>query len=126
MLVVKEAGRSDSETAQVTQVVEGLMQRVRDEGDAALLELTKEFAKWNRSRPDSALPLQVATVLYFASVAAALARCGRRLSTLQDSALLDGFEWARTREWVDEPTQRLMREGAESLRHERSGGDKRA
>jgi hypothetical protein len=89
-----------------------------------LLELTKEFAKKNENQPDSALPQQVAMVFYFASVAAALARCGRRISSLRDGALLAGFEWARTRQWVDEPTRRLMQEGAASLRPEgrRDGG----
>jgi len=92
-----------------------------------LLELTKEFAKRNRSHPDSALPQQVATVLYFASIAAALVRHGRRISTLEDSALLEGFEWTQTQEWVDEPTRRLMQEGTESLHCEerRNGGPTR-
>ena len=83
-----------------------------------LLELTKEFAKRNRNDPDSALPPKVATILYFASIAAALLRCGRRISTLEDSALIEGFEWAQNQEWVDEPTRRLLQQGAESLRVE--------
>src|SRR5262249_18508201 len=41
-----------------------------------LLEFVKDFAKENRTDAESPLPREVATVLYYACIAAALARCG--------------------------------------------------
>lgn len=76
-----------------------------------LLELTKRFAKALRHHPDSPLPPQVASVLYYASIVAALARCGRRISALDDASLRVGVEWALGRSWIDPPTRALLAEG---------------
>jgi len=42
-----------------------------------LLRLTQEFGKLNRQAAASELPVAVATVLYYASIATALVRCQR-------------------------------------------------
>jgi hypothetical protein len=73
-----------------------------------LLVLTKEFAKANRGHPESALPNEVATLLYFASIATALARCATRITRLTDAELAEGFDWALRQSWVDEPMRRLF------------------
>jgi RNA polymerase sigma-70 factor (ECF subfamily) len=80
-----------------------------------LLELAKEFAKENRNDPESPLSREVATVLYYASIAAALARCGRRITRHDDATLRQGLHWGCMQPWVDEATRCLLRDGLERL-----------
>src|SRR5215469_13647118 len=49
-----------------------------------LLQLVKDFAKANLDHPESGLPREIATALYYASIAAALVRLGKRISQLPD------------------------------------------
>src|SRR5206468_3470867 len=65
-----------------------------------LLELTKLFAKANQDVPESPIPRQIAVVLYYLSIAAALTRCGKRITSLSDAALEKGFKWALRQQWV--------------------------
>jgi hypothetical protein len=81
---------------------------------AALLRLTKEFAKTSDSQPGSALPSEVASLLYFAAIAAALVRLGERITALDDSAIRDGVRWSLAQPWIDSLTRSLF-EGAASL-----------
>ena len=76
-----------------------------------LLDLAKQFAKMNRASATSPLPPDVATILYFACIAAALIRCRRRISTLPDAQLLDGLRWCAERPWVDATTRALLLNG---------------
>jgi RNA polymerase sigma-70 factor (ECF subfamily) len=80
-----------------------------------LLEQVKDFAKENGTDPESPLPREVATLLYYASIAAALARCGRRISRQDDAALRWGFEWGGAQPWVDEATRAVLGEGLRAL-----------
>jgi RNA polymerase sigma-70 factor (ECF subfamily) len=80
-----------------------------------LLRIVKQFAKDNRSNPDSPLPREVATVLYYASLAAALVRYGERITRHQDAALQKGFQWALEQSWVDDATKGLFQEGMKRL-----------
>jgi hypothetical protein len=73
-----------------------------------LLESTKAFAKDHRGRPDSPLPSEVATMLYYASIAAGISRCGRRLTRLNDTALREGLIWAGRQAWIDQRMRRLF------------------
>lgn len=73
-----------------------------------LLVLAKDFAKANRSHPDSVIPGEVATFLYFASIAAAMTRCAKRISELKDAELAEGFDWALRQSWVDEAMKGLF------------------
>ena len=76
--------------------------------EAEGLGLLKDFAKLNRDHPGSALPPDLATVLYLAAIAAAFVRLDRRLSSLSDEALKLGWQWAASRPWLDEGTRSLM------------------
>jgi hypothetical protein len=80
-----------------------------------LLELAKRFAKRGRDDPQDLVPKEVSTVLYFLSVAVALARWGQRISRLNDEALREGIEWALAQPWLDDDTRRLLSEGLEGL-----------
>jgi len=80
-----------------------------------LLTLTKEFAKGNMDQPDSSLPNDVAAVLYYASIAAALVRLDRRISQLGDAELKRGLEWAKGKSWVEAPMRQLLEEALQKL-----------
>ncbi len=77
-----------------------------------LLQATKRFAKSHREHGSSLLPPQVATVLYYASIAAALVRCERRISDLSDAKLREGFDWCIARDWVGDGIRELLVEAA--------------
>lgn len=81
-----------------------------------LLELTKRFAKRCRSQEDSALPGEIATVLYFLAIAAALTRCGRRISGLDEPALCHGLDWALAQPWLDATAREICQAGLSAVR----------
>ncbi len=80
-----------------------------------LLKVTKDFAKACRLSPHGNLPREIASVLYFASIAAALVRCRRRITGLTNDALDEGFRWTLTRPWLDAPTRDLTQEALHLL-----------
>ena len=75
-----------------------------------LLKITKDFAKACRLSPHSPVPHEIATVLYFSCIAAALVRCRRRITGLTNDALAEGFRWVLSRTWLDAPTRVLTEE----------------
>jgi hypothetical protein len=81
-----------------------------------LLKITKDFAKACRLSPNSPLPHDIATVLYFASIAAAMVRCRRRITGLTNDALADGLQWVLTRIWLDAPTRALIEESLQLVK----------
>jgi len=89
---------------------------LRDPSPAlAALERVKQLAKAYRSDPDPAVPPEVATALYFAAIAAALVRCGRRITSSSDALVREGMRWAAAHPWLDEPTRRLLEAGLQRL-----------
>src|SRR5205085_1644220 len=58
-----------------------------------LLTLVKDYAKECRSRPDGPIPPEVATVLYYSAIAAALSRHGVLITTQDPAAVRGGLEW---------------------------------
>jgi hypothetical protein len=78
-----------------------------------LLRSVKDFAKANRNHPARALPNEIATLLYFASIAVARTRCGRRITSLGEKEILAGIAWALAQDWVDSRTKSLLREGVQ-------------
>jgi hypothetical protein len=75
-----------------------------------LLKITKDFAKACRLSPHSPVPHEIASVLYFASIAAAMVRCRRRITGLTNDALAEGLRWVLSRPWLDAPTRSLVGE----------------
>jgi hypothetical protein len=57
----------------------------------------------------------VAAALYYASIAAALARLDRRISRLSDTELRRGFQWAKDRPWTDAATRALLEAASQKL-----------
>jgi hypothetical protein len=86
-----------------------------------LLELTKDFAKANMDHPESALPSEIATALYFTSIAAAYVRLGTRISRLGDDDLRRGWLWTRDQGWIDEKTKTLLIEAISKGPYSSSG-----
>ncbi|MGH8024449.1 MAG: hypothetical protein ACRED1_12755, partial [Limisphaerales bacterium] len=86
-----------------------------------LLQLVKDFAKANLDHPESGLPREIATALYYASIAAALARSGRRISQLSDADLRRGLRLTSEQPWLDAGTKSLLAEAMKQI-----SGDKDA
>jgi hypothetical protein len=72
-----------------------------------LVEL-KDFAKANASHHDSVLPSDLAKVLYYLAIAAALVRTGRRITSMSDPELATSLRWAGSQPFVTEPFRRLL------------------
>jgi hypothetical protein len=73
-----------------------------------LLRLVKEFAKVAALNPSHAIPKPVATMLYYAAIAAALVRLGQRLTDLKDDDLRAGLQWGAQQRWADDATRQLV------------------
>ena len=73
-----------------------------------LLELVKDFAKTNADHPENGLPKEIAAVLYYACIAAALLRLKARISKLSDADPGRGPRWAVEQPWLDEETKQLL------------------
>jgi hypothetical protein len=73
-----------------------------------LLRLTKEFAKANMDHPDSGMPTEVVSLLYYMSIATALVRLGVRITQLPDPDLRRGLLWANEQPWLDADSKTLL------------------
>jgi hypothetical protein len=73
-----------------------------------LLELVKGFAKANLDHPESGLPNEIASALYYTSIASALVHLNQRITKLPDSDLVRGLGWAREQAWLDGATRDLL------------------
>jgi hypothetical protein len=85
-----------------------------------LLEMVKDFAKANVDRPESGLPGEIATALYYASIAAALVRLDTRISQLSDADLQRGLRGTLGQSWLDDATKELLAQALAKV----SGGQK--
>ncbi len=73
-----------------------------------LLNSLKELAKDKREDPLSDSPPEVAVALYYAGIAAALTRCGERITTLRDDELRAGLNWVAKQTWLDDRLHGLI------------------
>jgi hypothetical protein len=80
-----------------------------------LLELVKDFAKANLDHPESGLPAEIASALYYISIAAALVRLDARISKLSDASLQRGLSWTREQAWLDDPARVLLAQALEKI-----------
>ena len=86
-----------------------------------LLQLVKDFAKMNLDHPESGLPREIATALYYASIAAALVRAQKRSSQLADADLQRGLRLTQEQPWLDERTKSLLAEALKYLSQHKEG-----
>jgi hypothetical protein len=75
-----------------------------------LLQLVKDFAKGNLDHPESGLPREIATALYYTSIAAALVRLDKRISKLSNADLRRGLRLTQEQPWLDDRTKSLLSE----------------
>jgi len=80
-----------------------------------LLELVKNFAKANLDHPESGLPGEIASALYYTSIASALVHLDSRISQLLDSDLRRGLHWTEEQAWLDEKTKGLLAQALKKL-----------
>jgi hypothetical protein len=80
-----------------------------------LLELVKNFAKANLDHPESGLPGEIASALYYISIASALIHLDSRISQLPDSDLRRGLRWTEEQAWLDEKTKGLLAQALKKL-----------
>jgi hypothetical protein len=86
-----------------------------------LLETVKEFAKANLDHPESGLPTEIASALYYTSIAAALVRLNERISKLSDADLQNGLRWAHQQSWLDDDTKTLLAEASKKISAAKGG-----
>ncbi len=80
-----------------------------------LLQLVKDFAKANMDHPEGGLPSEISAILYYTSIAVALAQLDTRISQLADADLRTGLRWAQKRAWLDEKTKALLATAVKKL-----------
>jgi hypothetical protein len=80
-----------------------------------LLELVKDFAKANLDHPESGLPGEIASALYYISIASALVHLDKRISKLPDADLRKGLLWTREQAWLDDATKKLLAAALEKI-----------
>ena len=89
-----------------------------------ILKLVKEFAKANRDNPESCLPAEISTAIYFAAIALAMTRCGERITELDDDKLRRGIEWVVAQTWIDESTRSRCRDALGLIGSASTAGDR--
>jgi hypothetical protein len=80
-----------------------------------LLELVKNFAKLNVDHPESGLPDEIASALYYTSIAAALVHLDKRITQLPDADLRQGLRWTKAQGWLDDATKDLLTRALDKL-----------
>ncbi len=81
-----------------------------------MLDMTRRFAKRSRTQGPDGMPDEIATVLYYAAIAAARLRHEASISKLDDRSLLDGLDWALDQPWLVASLRGLLAETAQALR----------
>jgi hypothetical protein len=65
------------------------------------LRRVKDFAKLQCGAPENALPHEIASGLYYCTIAAAYVRLGTLISEQTEAELLQGWEWTARQSWID-------------------------
>ena len=83
-----------------------------------LLEIVKRHGRKQARRTRQGWPKDVGSVIYFASIAAALVRHDQRITKLDDDVLRLGFQRMLDFVWVEAPLRPLLAEGLARLARE--------
>lgn len=65
-----------------------------------LILACKDWAKRNLRSPNSALPHEVSTVLYYALICKGRIEHAKPMTALNDQSLLNGIDWCLRRKWL--------------------------
>ena len=84
------------------------------------IELLRAVKDLSKRSPGDLFPPEMALLLYYGSIAAAMVRCGQRITKLRDEDLRNGFTWVIKEPWVGESVCELFRQALSKL----SGGQK--
>jgi RNA polymerase sigma-70 factor (ECF subfamily) len=76
--------------------------------DVEALESIKEWANTQRATGSQALPGDLASVVYYGAISAALVRCGKRITGLNDQALLTGLRSVGEQAWLDNSLRSMI------------------
>jgi len=79
------------------------------------VEVLVELKNLAKRRPKHLFPPEMAMLLYYGTIAAAMARCGERITKLRDEDLRDGFAWGIKQPWVPEGICELFRQANAKL-----------
>jgi len=80
-----------------------------------LLQMVKDFAKANLDHPESGLPGEIASALYYTSIASALVHLDTRISKLSAADLQQGMNWTREQAWLDDQTRALLAQAVDKI-----------
>jgi len=80
--------------------------------DIELLQELKRFGRRQARTPGDELPADVASVVYFGAMAAALVHQDERISKSADDVLAHGFQLAAQADWVDPAIKALLNQAA--------------
>jgi DNA-directed RNA polymerase specialized sigma24 family protein len=80
-----------------------------------LLQAVKRYGRKQARQPDAKLPSEIASIVYFGSIAAALVRRGEWISKSDESLLRSGFERAIAQSWIEAPLRELFQKALTAL-----------
>jgi hypothetical protein len=80
-----------------------------------LLDLIKRFAKEHWTHPDSLLPRSISMALYYAAIAAAMVRLGKKISSFEEATLRQGLQRVAGLDWLDIETRSLLENARAAL-----------
>jgi hypothetical protein len=86
-----------------------------------LLRMVKDFAKANLDHPESGLPPEIASALYYTCIAAAMVHLDTRISKLPDAALREGLRLTQAQPWLDDRTKELLGQALTTLSRPEKG-----
>ena len=80
-----------------------------------LLKMMKDFGKACRISPGCAMPREISSVIYFASILVAMTKRSRRITKLSDSDLRKAVRWALDQPWLEDITRTIFLDGQRFL-----------
>ena len=80
-----------------------------------LLKMMKDFGKACRISPECALPREISSVIYFASIMAAMTKRSRRITKLSDGDVRKALRWALAQPWLEDITRAVFLDGQRFL-----------
>jgi hypothetical protein len=74
-----------------------------------LIEMVKQFAKQSIDSASGVLPIDIARILYYGAIFLARVHHKRRITSLDETGIRAGAEWALQQKWLDAKLADLFR-----------------